>query len=112
MRRMAAVCTCAALLAVCGCQEQRARYLSRSKSKPASTVPAVHRSGEKFRGFDLSKTPRTTRTSDLPDLWEERPQGSGSFEVRKEAACVYSELDGAVYHIAEKNRFYIQHDPV
>ena len=79
---------------------------------PAPRVRAVRPSEQKFHGLDLAAAPRTTRASDLPDLWEERPKGSRSFEIRKDVRCVYSGLDGAVYHIAEKNCFYIQHDAV
>ena len=63
-----------------------------------------------FRGLDLTTAPRTTHTSDLPDLWEEIPEGSRSFEIRKDVECVYSGFDGTVYYIASNNIFYVQHD--
>ena len=66
---------------------------------------------QNFHGADLAKAPRTTDTRKLPDLWEERPKGSLSFEIRKDVKCVYSGLDGTVYYIPKKKCFYIQSDP-
>ena len=114
MQRILTACMCAAVLALpgCkGCKEQRARYGPALKAGPAPRVQAATPSAGKFRGLDLTTAARTTRAGDLPDLWEERPRGSGSFEIRKDVRCVYHGLDGAVYHVPEKDCFYIQHDP-
>ena len=69
-------------------------------------------SAQNFHGMDLTKAPRTSDASKLPDLWEERPKGSRSFEFRKDIRVVYSGLDGAVYEIPAKKCFYIQADPL
>lgn len=63
-----------------------------------------------FYGLDLTSAPAHTDAATLPDLWEERPAGSGSYEMRKEVFCVYLGLDGTVYFIPAKNRFYVQKD--
>ncbi len=105
---------CLMLLAVSGCKgcrEQHARTHAILKTKPAPSVQTACPSAEKFHGLDLTKAPRTTRESDLPDLWEERSEGSDSFIMRNDVRRVYSGFDGAVYHILEKNCFYVQHDP-
>ena len=67
---------------------------------------------QSFRGFDLRSAPRTTNVSDLPELWEERPAGSKSYEIQDDVECVYSGLDGMVFHIKGASRFYIQSDPI
>lgn len=73
---------------------------------------ATHSSMQNFHGVDVTKAPRTTDTRNLPDLWEERPKGSLSFEIRKDVQCVYSGLDGTVYYISKQKCFYIQSDPL
>jgi len=93
-----------------GCKEQTARYGIRFQIKPEPAAQAAQPSEERFHGLDLATAPRTTRARDLPDLFEERPEGSASFAMRKGVDCVYLGFDGAVYHIPEKNSFYIQHD--
>ncbi|MBN2437533.1 MAG: biopolymer transporter ExbD, partial [Deltaproteobacteria bacterium] len=73
---------------------------------------AVAAASQLFHGLDLSAAPAHTDAAGLPDLWEEQPAGSGSYEMRKEVVCVYSGLDGAVYFTPSKNCFYVQSDPV
>jgi Tol biopolymer transport system component len=63
-----------------------------------------------FFGLDLTEAPSTTKSADLPDLFEELPPGSKSYEIAKDVAVAYSGLDGTVYYIPEKEIFYIQHD--
>ncbi len=92
--------------------EQGAPRGSAPKAKPASSAKKARPSTQEFHGLDLAKAPRTTRASELPDLWEERPKGSRSFEIRKDVKCVYSGLDGTVYHVPAKNIFYVQSDPL
>lgn len=115
MRKILIVSLCVALLALPGCKgcgDRRARHGTESGTKPEQSTQTRPTSSQSFRGLDLAKVPRTTRVSELPDVWEERPQGSRSFEIRKDVVCVYSGLDGAVYHVPEKECFYIQYDPL
>jgi hypothetical protein len=126
MRAILSLCMCAAALAVVGCQtseEVGAGGTSTVEAEPAPRVQVASTSEGSFRGFDLTTAPRTTRAGEPSDLWEERPKGSLSFEIRKDVVCVYSGLDGpldnitagygtTVYHIPDKNCFYIQHDRV
>ena len=65
-----------------------------------------------FHGVSLEGVPRTTNFTELPDLFHESPPGSGSYTLREQVAQVYRQIDGTVYHIPDKNRFYVQHDPV
>ncbi len=107
------MCSMIVFLAGCkGCKEQQAR--KRIMSTPHSTPPAIlSRSPENsFHGLDLSSSARTTRPADLPDLWEEVPKGSRSYEIRKDVRCIYSGIDGTVYAVPDKNHFYVQHDPL
>jgi len=62
--------------------------------------------------MELSKAPQTTDCSKVPDLWEARPKGSHSYEMRKDIKIVYSGFDGTVYYIPRKGCFYIQSDPL
>ena len=71
------------------------------------TTPA-----QSFRGLDLTTAPRTTRTGEPADLWEERPRGSQSYSIRDDVVCVYRGLDATVYHVPNKNCFYVKNDPV
>jgi hypothetical protein len=64
-----------------------------------------------FRGLTLSGTPFTSDSRELPDLFEERPAGSRSFEIRSEVSVPYAGLDGTVYFVASKLVFYVQCDP-
>ncbi len=115
MRRILTACICVAILALpgCkGCREERARYGSMLKTKPAPRNQAPAPSELNFRGLDLTTAPRTTRSSDLPDLWEERPKGSRSYEIRKDVICSYMGLDGTVYYVPGKKHFYVQKDPL
>ncbi|MHC4640007.1 MAG: M56 family metallopeptidase [Planctomycetota bacterium] len=63
-----------------------------------------------FLGLDLTDAPRTTKSTDLSDLFEARPPGSKSYHIRKDVTAVYSGLYGTVYYIPEKEIFYVQHD--
>jgi len=68
-----------------------------------------------FLGLDLTDAPRTTNVADLPDLWEERPPGSKSYELR--AGVVFARhmelpMVGAVCYVPAKDAFYVQHDSV
>ena len=65
-----------------------------------------------FRGLDLTNAPRTTDVAKLPDLFEERPPGSKSYEVRKDVVVTHQGLDGTVYYLPAKKAFYVQHDPM
>ena len=114
MQRIVTTFLCVTVLAFVGCgwyKEKRARQRAKLKARPTPRVQVGSPSKWNFHGLDLTTAPRTTRSSDLPDVWEERPKGSHSFEIRKDVECSYSGLDGAVYYIRDKNCFYIQHDP-
>jgi hypothetical protein len=63
-----------------------------------------------FFGLDLTDAPRTTKSADLPDLFEERPPGSKSYEIAEGVIAMYGRFDGIVYYIPEKGIFYIRHD--
>ncbi|UCG48508.1 MAG: hypothetical protein JSU94_01790 [Phycisphaerales bacterium] len=114
MRRMVTTYVCVAMLAMggCrGCRERGARYRRaagiKTRQQEASSTEQLE-----FRGLDLAAAPRTRRTGEPADLWEERPAGSGSYEIREQVECVYSGLDGVVFHVPEKNCFYIERDPL
>jgi hypothetical protein len=59
----------------------------------------------------VSNVPVTTKSSKLPDLWEERPPGSKSWEIRKDVKVLHNGLDGTVYYVPDKKVYYIQRDP-
>ena len=70
--------------------------------------------GQTWRGLDLSAAPVTTDASRLPDIWEARPAGSKSYEIREEVTVIRPDnifVDGTVYWIPSRNRFYVQRDP-
>ena len=77
----------------------------------ASAATPEDAARKNFHGVDLSKAPHTSDSKKLPDLWEERPKGSHSFEIRTDVKIVYDGLDGTVYYIPKKKCFYIQSDP-
>jgi len=95
-----------------GCREQNARLRTATGSGSAQPDEPSAPSALNFHGLNLISAPHTNRPGDLPDLWQELPKGSGSFEIRREVKCVYNEIDGTVYYNTWKNRFYIQHDPL
>ncbi len=68
--------------------------------------------GKTFRGIDLTKTPSTTKTKELPEIWEARPPGSSSYEIRKEVIVYPVGFEGVVYFIPTSNHYYIQSDPL
>jgi hypothetical protein len=122
MRRILTACICVAILAFpgCkGCKEQRARYGSMLRTKPASPVRTASASKQNFRGLDLTTASHTTRTSELPEVWEERPKGSQSYVIRKDVIC-YTGLDQTadglyaytVFYVPSKSEFYLQLDHV
>ena len=96
MRRILTACICVAILALSGCKEQRTRYDILLKNGSTSPEQKTAPSKIDFRGLDLTTAPHSIRSSDLPDLWEERPKGSQSYEIRKDEICSYMGLDGTV----------------
>ena len=119
MKGFAFVLICLAPAFVIGCNKQREERATRLVVGVKAQIPQIQpptpsnaTPKRTFHGIDLSLTSHTTRSSDLPDLWEERPKGSRSFEMREDVVCVYSGFDGSVYHIPSKNCFYIQSDPL
>ena len=75
-------------------------------------VPLNGDAGKTFRGIDLSKAPSTTKTRDLPEIWEARPPGSVSFEIRKDVIVFPVGFEGVVYFISSADQYYIQSDPL
>ena len=65
-----------------------------------------------FHGLSLQDAPRTTKAAELGDLFQADPSGSQSYTIRANIVQVYGEVDGAVYHLPDKNKFYVQYDPV
>ena len=65
-----------------------------------------------FHGLSLQDAPRTTRAAELADLFMAEPPASQSYKIRADVVQVYREIDGTVYHLPDKNRFYVQHDPM
>jgi len=68
-----------------------------------------------FRGLDLIAAPCTTRSEDLPDLFEERPPGSKSYHLRGDIVRVQEPAVvpcGEVFYIPRKKVFYVQYDPL
>jgi hypothetical protein len=103
---------CASAIALAGCgtfKELGSRHRPATRGTPPSahaTTPAE----QSFRGLDLTTAPCTADPSALPDVWEERPLGSGSYELRTAVKCVYSGLDGVVYYVPDRNCWYVQRD--
>jgi prepilin-type processing-associated H-X9-DG protein len=67
-----------------------------------------------FIGLDLTDAPRRSSRAELPDLFEERPTGSGSYVLRDDVvAGRHPEFweDGVVYYAANKEQFYIIKEP-
>ena len=79
-----------------------------------ATPPAGGKKRLIFHGLDLTDAPRTTKSAELPDLWEEVPPGSKSYEICRNVKAIRSASTGAaygvVYDIRGKNIFYIQCD--
>lgn len=66
-----------------------------------------------WRGLDLSKAPVTTDVATLPAIWEPRPAGSTSYEIRDDVTVIPPEdiyTDGTVYWIRSNDHFYVQRD--
>lgn len=100
------------LTVICGLLFSCGFFLRPPSLAAADGAPPTDSSAQNFHGMDLTKAPRTSDASKLPDLFDERPKGSRSFEFRKDIRVVYSGLDGAVYEIPAKKCFYIQSDPI
>ncbi len=94
---------------------QRMKLLGRNvperKTSPQPETPADGNASLAFRGFDLTDAPGSSISAELPDLWKEVPPGSKSYEMRKNVKVVYRSPNGVVFHVPEKNVFYIQLDP-
>ena len=65
-----------------------------------------------FHGLSLKDAPRTTSVAELGNLFQEDRPGSGSYKMRADVVQVYSGIDGTVYHLPDKNKFFVQHDPI
>ena len=63
-----------------------------------------------FLGLDLTRAPRTTDWAQLPELFEERPPGSKSYEIRTDVKVVFSWVASTVYYVPARDIFYVQHD--
>jgi beta-lactamase regulating signal transducer with metallopeptidase domain len=51
------------------------------------------KSGLVYHGLDLTGIPFSTLPQQLPDLWEERPPGSKSYEMRKDVNAIFQDID-------------------
>ncbi len=85
--------------------EKQAFLDSAGSAEPAKPHPLD------FHGIDLAKAPVTTAHERLSDLFEERPPGSKSYELRRDVLSVYSDVDGSVYYAPQKKVFFVQSDP-
>lgn len=65
-----------------------------------------------FHGWKLHPDKATTKVERLPDLWEEHPSGSQSYEIHRKVEVVYSGFDGTIYYRPDKEQFYVQSDPL
>jgi hypothetical protein len=68
-----------------------------------------------FCGLDLTNAPVTTDYSKLPDLFEARPAGSGSYHIRPDVVQIRgpgSVPSSRIYYLPKKGCFYVQHDPI
>jgi hypothetical protein len=74
------------------------------------TIPERRKGRIEFFGLDLTDAPRTTKSADLPDLFEEHPPGSKSYEIAGGVTVIYGGFEGTVYYIPEKEVFYIRQD--
>jgi len=81
--------------------------IKRAKGKTSEQSKKIE-----FLGLDLTDAPRTTDWAQLPDLFEERPAGSKSYEIRTDVAVVFSSLAGTVYYLPAEKIYYVQHDDV
>jgi hypothetical protein len=70
-----------------------------------------------WRGLDLSAAPVSPISAYPWDIWEERPAGSGSYEVRADVTVIppqrYEVFNaGTIYWLRSANRFYVHYHPV
>ncbi len=75
-----------------------------------SSKPAL--AAKSFRGIDLTKAPATTRAGEPAEIWEARPPGSLSFEIREEVIVFPVGLEAVVYYLPRADRYYVQSDPL
>jgi type II secretory pathway component GspD/PulD (secretin)/beta-lactamase regulating signal transducer with metallopeptidase domain len=91
-----------------------------SASDSAGVAPAAQPADEPFsarleRMLRLSQAAQTSDPARLPDLFEEQPAGSKSYEVR--AGLIVGRhptefLTGDFYYLPDKDAFYVQHNPI
>ena len=65
-----------------------------------------------YRGIDLAKAPVTIQVETLPDIWEPRPPGSHSYEVRSDVTITQPEMGTTIYFRPDKKLYVIQHDGI
>ena len=61
-----------------------------------------------FYNQTLQRFHSTTDPAKLPDLFEETPAGSKSYEIRDDVQVVYCDTDGTVYWLPGKSTYYVQ----
>ena len=61
-----------------------------------------------LRGVDLTSAPAATDEKALPDLFEERPAGSGKYLMRGEVTTVERTGEGIAYCLPAKRVFYVR----
>ena len=92
-------------------ERERIERASLAAGPRATTRPALVEAPPRiWPGLDLSKAPMTVHSSELPEIWEERPPGSRSYNVRPDVTVIRPNGVATVYWVKERNRFYVQYD--
>lgn len=92
---------------------REARMRRAAGSQRPATRPTTTPSKLVWRGLDLSAAPVAVGGSTLPDIWEERPAGSRSYEVRADVTVIPANewmVAAEIYWLRPANRFYVQYD--
>ncbi|MCG8450217.1 MAG: M48 family metalloprotease, partial [Pirellulales bacterium] len=67
-----------------------------------------------FHGVMLHRFYSTTDPSKLPELWEESPRGSGSYQLQKDVRIAYTHIRGpeyvVIYHRPDLNKYFVEYD--
>jgi len=87
------------------------QQLAATPYRETTTSPTSQPSRFVWRGLVLSDLPAKTNPAMLSEIYEEKPAGSKSFEVRGDVRTIRVENgfdDGTVYWNPEKNLFYVQ----
>jgi hypothetical protein len=102
-----------AVIASTGCSGIRKTTSNAPPAKDQAATASSAASSAKplqWRGRDLTSYPPQTDATKLPEIWEEVPPGSQSYEVRKGVRVVQSQLDSeaTIYVLPDGKRFYVE----